>query len=410
MTSNALKISVIPQERVKEAKKTGKSKSLVQQTANASNKSRKQKAESTLSLFSQMLIQAQQSPTNQTSQTKTKASKNHASSHSATQRKAQLIQSQKTLLTQNKIKMQKPAPSHEMQNQLREALMIKSDQKTTRDIKKIAKDQNLNLSKLEITQKDSKEPRKPLSKEKSPQVSQNANPAQTKSLAKTHQKNKIELPLSKDSSNANQIASNATPEEHQPQTPNQLSQNSQIAKDATLASLLSTKDKEEILNNQEKTEEKKGEKSQDSLLSEVKKETQFKIAQSRETLNHFSQRLKEEIANYKPPFSKLSMELNPQELGKLEITITKKGKELQVNVNANNPNALQAFIQNQSEFKTTLTNIGFNSVELNFSQGDSQQQKERKEEQNQKGNKNGFEELKETPLATSMEIKMVQYA
>lgn len=401
MTSNALKISIIPQELAKESKKSVKSKSLIQQPINGS-KNKKQKAETSLSLFSQMLLQAQQNPSNQAPQTKTKLPKHHAVSHSSiSQRKNQLIQAQKTLLVQNKLKMQKPAPSHDLQNQLREALMIKSDRKTTKDVQKMAQDRNLNLSKLEITQKNSRISKKALQKEKPAQI--DANLSKTKPLAKENQKNKAELPLPKDSPNINQTTQTALES-------NQNQMNSQIAKDSTLASLLATKEKEEVLQHQDKIEEKKGEKNQDMLLSEAKKETQFKIAQSRETLNHFSQRLKEEIANYKPPFTKLSMELNPQELGKLEITLTKKGKELQVSVNANNPNALQAFIQNQSEFKNTLTNIGFNSVELSFSQGDSDQQKEKREEQNQKGNKNSFEEFQEAPLATSMEIKMVQYA
>lgn len=407
MTSTALKISVIPQDKVKGSKKTTKA----DPTHSAqSHKNKKPKIQSpSLSLFSQMLLEAQQSPSNQVSQAK--LPKHHLASHSlGSQRKAQLIQSQKSLLTQNKIKMQKPAPSHEVQNQLREALMIKSDQKTVRDIQKIAKDQNLNLSKLEISQKKARGAKKTLQKEKPAQIAQNANPHKIKTPTKEHPKPKADAPLSKDPLKPNQTIQNPPLDLNQTQASAQVPQNMQMAKDFTLANLLSSKEKEEILNPQEKTEEKKGEKNQDLVLSEAKKETQFKIAQSRETLNHFSQRLKEEIANYRPPFTKLSMELNPQELGKLEITITKKGKELQVNVNASNPNALQAFIQNQGEFKTTLANIGFNSVELNFSQGDSQQQKEKRGEQSQKGNKNSFEDIKETPLATSMEIKMVQYA
>lgn len=406
MTSTALKISVIPQDKVKGSKKTTKADPI---HSAQSHKNKKPKIQSpSLSLFSQMLLEAQQSPSNQASQAK--LPKNHFASHSSnSQRKAQLIQSQKALLTQNKLKIQSPAPSHEKQNQLREALMIKSDRKTIKDIQKIAQDQNLNLSKLEISQKKARGTKKTSQKEKPAQIAQNANPHKTKAPTKEHLKHKTDAPLSKNAPKPDQIIQNPPLDPNQAQASTQMPQNAQMAKDFTLASLLASKEKEEMPILQDKTEEKKAEKHQDLALNEAKKETQFKIAQSRETLNHFSQRLKEEIANYKPPFTKLSMELNPQELGKLEITLTKKGKELQVSVNANNPHALQAFIQNQSEFKNTLANIGFNAVELNFSQGDSQQ-KEKREEQHQKGNKNSFEELKETPLATSMEIKMVQYA
>ena len=186
-------------------------------------------------------------------------------------------------------------------------------------------------------------------------------------------------------------------------------------KDVSLGELLKNVTREKNTQSVEEKnaqEEKKSEKPQELQVGELKREVQFKLASSKETFTQFSQRIREEILNYKPPFSKLTMELNPVELGKLEITITKKGKELVVNVNANNANALHTFMQNQSEFRSTLSSVGFSNVELNFSQGEGRggggQPQEREQ---QKRNKNSLgESITEIPALASMEIKMVQYA
>lgn len=392
----AIKVLVTPQDPLQTKSKSSKVKKL--NHLDLSPKGKKSKTQqASLSPFAQILFQAQQH--NQNRQTASPPSPKEPPlspiDPAISQRKMQMIANQKAL--QHPVKSKNLAPSHEKQHQLREALMIKSDRKTTRDIQKIAKEQNLNLTKLEITSsKKSKAPKQNL-----PQTKPSSLPNVTTTQAKN------QTPLAKEVAPLELPQNTLEPS----QTPMQTSTPpNTIAKDASLASLLSLKEKEEKLSTQDSLEEKKIEKNQDLTLSESKKETQFKIAQSKETFNHFSQRLKEEIANYKPPFTRLLMELNPQELGKLEITITKKGKELQVSVNANNPNALQTFIQHQNEFKATLSEIGFSNVELNFSQSDQQKKNQQQDEEKQKGNKNSFEELKETPLATSMEIKMVQYA
>lgn len=415
MTS-ALKVSILPQSPSGETKKSSKAKSLTSPAP--ANRGKKSKSP-TLSPFAQMLLQ-QSLSTSPSTQKIAKEDVPSKKNLSSSQRKNQIIQAQKTLLTQNKLKIQTKtaSSSSHLKNQLREALMIKSDKKTTQDIRQIAKDHALNLSKLEIVQKNTRSQKRIAQKtpKAKQEIPQNPNIAKTKPHQETLKpqtsfaKNQpIHTPAQTPTIDPNQ-----SPNLNQPA--NQLmnqpinqglinQQNMQIAKDSALVDLLANKD------SLERIEEKKTEKSQDLPLSEVKKETQFKIAQSRETLSHFSQRLKEEIANYRPPLTRLSMELNPKELGKLEVTITKKGKELQISVNTNNPQALQTFIQNQNEFKSTLTEIGFNSIDLSFSQGDSQkegEQQEQEREQDQKGNKNSFEHLAEAP--SNMEIKMVQYA
>lgn len=330
---------------------------------------------------------------------------------------------QKQLKTPLVAKKQIQPPLNEMLNQPKKA---KQEQKTLGDVLKIAQDNQLNLTKLELktqegtplpTQKtkvrkevkETKEARD-VRAQRNPQLLSKI-PQKTQKLAQK-EPGKVEAKSLKQEVNLQPQPLALAPKEEPP--------NQERVKDFTLSDLLKatpkTPIKEQVISFEGKEEQKleekvKEAKPQELSLTELKKDTQFKIASNREILNQFSQRIREEILNYKPPFTKLSMELNPVELGKLEITITKKGKELVINVNASNPNALHAFMQNQNDFRATLSNVGFNNVELNFSQGEGREKNPQQEEKNQKRNKNSLEEnITEIPTLASMEIKMVQYA
>lgn len=133
---------------------------------------------------------------------------------------------------------------------------------------------------------------------------------------------------------------------------------------------------------------------------------------ARESVRNFAQTLREEIANYKPPVTKLSIELNPQNLGALELTISKKGKDLHVQV-ISNPTAIGLFMQNQTDFKANLTQMGFANVDLSFSDGGGASKRESGEQNppsrggEEEGNKNGLED---SQMATQMNIVLPKYA
>ncbi|WQW51737.1 flagellar hook-length control protein FliK [Helicobacter pylori] len=93
----------------------------------------------------------------------------------------------------------------------------------------------------------------------------------------------------------------------------------------------------------------------------------------KETIKHFTQQLKQEIQEYKPPMSKISMDLFPKELGKVEVIIQKVGKNLKVSVISHN-NSLQTFLDNQQDLKNSLNALGFEGVDLSFSQDSSKEQ------------------------------------
>ncbi|WQS46720.1 flagellar hook-length control protein FliK [Helicobacter pylori] len=116
----------------------------------------------------------------------------------------------------------------------------------------------------------------------------------------------------------------------------------------------------------------------------------------KETIKHFTQQLKQEIQEYKPPMSKISMDLFPKELGKVEVTIQKVGKNLKVSVISHN-NSLQTFLDNQQDLKNSLNALGFEGVDLSFSQDSSKEQQAPKDQP-----KEPFKEQELTPLKESV--------
>lgn len=123
-----------------------------------------------------------------------------------------------------------------------------------------------------------------------------------------------------------------------------------------------------------------------SLVKDLNKISQnnTKNITPKETLQHFSQDLKEAVDQYKAPITKLSINLNPNNLGEVEVTLIQRGNNLHINFNSNT-NAMNLFIQNQAEFKNSLVNMGFTGLEMNFSD-----QGKREQNQNQGKNRSGY--------------------
>ncbi|HEG0353859.1 TPA: flagellar hook-length control protein FliK [Campylobacter coli] len=123
-----------------------------------------------------------------------------------------------------------------------------------------------------------------------------------------------------------------------------------------------------------------------SLVKDLNKVTQNNARNitPKETLQYFSQDLKEAVDQYKAPITKLSITLNPNNLGEVEVTLVQRGNNLHINFNSNT-NAMNLFIQNQAEFKNSLVNMGFTGLEMNFSD-----QGKREQNQNQGKNRSGY--------------------
>ncbi|EAI2863193.1 flagellar hook-length control protein FliK [Campylobacter jejuni] len=151
-----------------------------------------------------------------------------------------------------------------------------------------------------------------------------------------------------------------------------------------------TTNKETFTQEQTKTHSENVDKNSldelNSLVKDLNKVTQNNARNitPKETLQYFSQDLKEAVDQYKAPITKLSITLNPNNLGEVEVTLIQRGNNLHINFNSNT-NAMNLFIQNQAEFKNSLVNMGFAGLEMNFSD-----QGKREQNQNQGKNRSGY--------------------
>ncbi|MFP6254919.1 flagellar hook-length control protein FliK [Helicobacter pylori] len=130
---------------------------------------------------------------------------------------------------------------------------------------------------------------------------------------------------------------------------------------------------QEISDNKEKTKETNSSAQNAQNAQASDKTSENKSTAPKETIKHFTQQLKQEIQEYKPPMSRISMDLFPKELGKVEVIIQKVGKNLKVSVISHN-NSLQTFLDNQQDLKNSLNALGFEGVDLSFSQDSSKEQ------------------------------------
>lgn len=152
----------------------------------------------------------------------------------------------------------------------------------------------------------------------------------------------------------------------------------------------------EISDSKEKAKETNSSAQSAQNTQASDKTSDNKSTTPKETIKHFTQQLKQEIQEYKPPMSKISMDLFPKELGKVEVIIQKVGKNLKVSVISHN-NSLQTFLDNQQDLKNSLNALGFEGVDLSFSQDSSKEQQAPKDQP-----KEPFKEQELTPLKESV--------
>lgn len=131
------------------------------------------------------------------------------------------------------------------------------------------------------------------------------------------------------------------------------------------------------------------------------------LSPTKDTFHNFAADFKEKLENYKPPFMRVQMALNPKGLGEVDVVIVNRGNNLHVNISSNT-NTMSVFTQNQAEFKNSLVNMGFTNLDMNFSD-----QKENKEQQNNSKTSKEFDENFEDENleeeTTSLELIVPQY-
>lgn len=139
---------------------------------------------------------------------------------------------------------------------------------------------------------------------------------------------------------------------------------------------------------------------------------EVKIKEAQQTVRHFATELKEAVENYKPPFTRLKITLNPAKLGEVDVTMIQRGNSVHINVSSNSA-ALNLLAHNASELKTQLTNNGVVNTTMQFSTAHSEQQQQGQQRSHTFAyNYKTLEALseEELELITSIEITLPKYA
>jgi len=167
----------------------------------------------------------------------------------------------------------------------------------------------------------------------------------------------------------------------------------------------------------------------ESLLSDDKQESsakldgmsslkadsfEVKLNEAKQMTKYLSQDVKTAIEDYKSPFTRVKVQLNPQKLGEVDLTIVQRGKNLHINLSSNNA-AIHTLSMNVSDLKTQLNNNGINNASLNFnnmSQDGSASQQHNHQNRQQAHEEYNYFEGDETheEITSSLEIIVPNYA
>ena len=182
-----------------------------------------------------------------------------------------------------------------------------------------------------------------------------------------------------------------------------------------------TKALEQLLRGESFISEQSQQDAKVEVLSTQKADSfEVKINEAKQMIRYLSDDIKNAIDEYKSPFTRVKVQLNPAHLGEIDLTIVQRGKNLHVNLSSNNA-AINTLVMNANELKVQLNNSGINNATLNFSdtsqQGgytDSQnsgaQQQKRQNEQKAHTEYSYFEnEEAHEEILSSLEIIVPRY-
>ena len=144
---------------------------------------------------------------------------------------------------------------------------------------------------------------------------------------------------------------------------------------------------------------------------------EVKLNEAKQMVKYLSQEVKTAMEDYKSPFTRVKVQLNPQRLGEIDLTIVQRGNNLHINLSSNNV-AINALAMNINELKTQMSNNGINNATFNFndnSQGDNSQsgQQQRRDQQGKNADNeyNYFEKNESNEeILSSLEIVVSRYA
>jgi len=144
---------------------------------------------------------------------------------------------------------------------------------------------------------------------------------------------------------------------------------------------------------------------------------EVKLNEAKQMVKYLSQDVKQAIDDYKSPFTRIKVQLNPQKLGEVDLTVIQRGKNLIVNLSSNNV-AINTLAMNVNELRAQLNNNGINNATLNFNnnsqseqQNSSGQQNNHNEQRQAQKEYNYFDnEEQNEEILSSLEIVVPSYA
>ncbi|QOP42455.1 flagellar hook-length control protein FliK [Sulfurimonas sediminis] len=144
---------------------------------------------------------------------------------------------------------------------------------------------------------------------------------------------------------------------------------------------------------------------------------EVKLNEAKQMVKYLSHDVKSAIEDYKSPFTRIKVQLNPQRLGEVDLTIVQRGKNLHINISSNNT-AINTLAMNVQDLKVQLQNNGIQNAFLNFNSNAQsensqagQQEQQRQNQQKADDEYNYFETLQSNEeVLSSLEIVVPYYA
>lgn len=143
---------------------------------------------------------------------------------------------------------------------------------------------------------------------------------------------------------------------------------------------------------------------------------EVKSKEASQSMRLFASDLKEAVQEYKPPFTRLTMKLNPEKLGEVEVTLIQRGNNVHVNIQSNT-NSIAFLAHNATELKAQLASQGITNATMNFmsgGEGQNGQQGFQQQQEHQQNRFRAYESFEELELneeqISALEIVIPNYA
>jgi len=117
-------------------------------------------------------------------------------------------------------------------------------------------------------------------------------------------------------------------------------------------------------------------------LTQAKTDLELKVHEAKTMTRHLAQNLKEQVENYRSPFQKMKLTLNPEKLGEVEVDILKRGNSVKITLRGN-AQTMHVLSVNSPELRNQLINVGLDNPTFKFNEdgrsGHQHQQQEKQE-------------------------------